>query len=92
MASSATRLHVRVDRLTRKCETMKIGYPTRDDALEACEGQMRAGRVDPGCHVMPYRCDQCGAWHTRNQRIVFTEPPPNLARHDFRRRREDPRA
>ena len=70
---------------------MKIGYATRVAALDACESQMDAGRVEPGCHVMPYRCDVCGEWHTRNQRIVFTEAPENLARHDYRRRRKDAR-
>ena len=89
MASHATRLHMRVDRLTRKCETLKIGYLTRDDALDACEGQMLAGRVSPGCHIMPYRCELCGEWHTRNQRIVFTEVPENPGQHDYRRRRKD---
>jgi hypothetical protein len=40
---------------------------------------------------MPYACDLCGAWHTRNQRIVFTEAPTNLARADDRRRKDDHR-
>jgi hypothetical protein len=89
MASKATRLHVRVDRLSRKCETLKIGYLTRAEALDACEAQMAADRVSPGCHIMPYQCASCGAWHTRNQRIVFSEPSDNLARADYRRRRNE---
>jgi hypothetical protein len=81
-------MHVRVDRLARRCESLKIGYATRVEALDACEAQMLAGRVDVGSHVMPYQCEQCGAWHTRNQRVVFTEPDTNLARADYRRRRK----
>jgi hypothetical protein len=50
-----------------------VGYATRAAALDACEAQMEAGCVEPGCHVMPYPCERCGHWHTRNQRIVFTE-------------------
>jgi hypothetical protein len=75
--------------MTRKCESLKIGYDTRAEALEACEAQMLADLVDPGCHIMPYACELCGAWHTRNQRIVFTEAPTNLARADDRRRKDD---
>jgi hypothetical protein len=51
----------------------KTAYATRAEALDACEAQMDAGRAQPGCHIMPYRCDRCGAWHTRQQRIVFIE-------------------
>ena len=51
----------------------KTAYATRAEALDACEAQMDAGRAQPGCHIMPYRCDRCGAWHTRQQRIVFPE-------------------
>jgi hypothetical protein len=87
VASRATRYHVRVDRLTRKCQTEKIGYATRAAALDACESQMNADKVEPGCHIMPYACDQCGAWHVRNQRIVVVGPPDNLARGDYRWRR-----
>ena len=85
---------MRGDLIARKCAaTLKIGHPTREAALTACEAMMLAGRVEPGCHVMPYRCDDCGEWHTRNQRIVFTEPPTNLAQYDYRQRRRkgDPR-
>jgi hypothetical protein len=93
MASYPTRHHMRGDQVARKCATtLKIGYADRAAALDACEATMRAGRVEPGCHVMPYRCDDCGEWHTRNQRIVFTEAPTNVAMRDYRRRRKgDPR-
>jgi hypothetical protein len=47
---------------------------------------MMAGRVDPGCHITPYLCDDCRRWHTRNRRIVFTERRADLARHDWPRR------
>jgi hypothetical protein len=85
MASRPTRQRIRGERLARKCETLKVGHASREAALDAAEAQMREGRVDPGCHVMPYACARCGEWHLRNERIVFSEPPANLARHDFRR-------
>jgi hypothetical protein len=66
------------------CETRQVAYATHDDALEACEAQMAAGHVAPGCHIMPVRCNVCGAWHTRPQQIVVPDGP------DARRRQEDP--
>jgi len=71
MGSTATRKRIDPRRLEVKCETHKIGYATRDAALDACEGQMTRGSVEPGCHIEPYRCDSCGDWHTRNRRITF---------------------
>jgi len=89
MATHATRLRMRGGHLpTRRCQTLKVGHATRLEALEAAERMMAAGHVSPGCHVMPYRCEACGQWHTRNQRIVFTEAPEDFARADYRRRRK----
>ena len=84
MASRPTRQRIRVDHLARKCESMKVSFATRDEALAACEQQMDAGRVSPGCHITPYRCERCGLWHMANKQIVFTEAPEDLARHDPR--------
>jgi hypothetical protein len=50
-----------------------IGYATRAEALDACEALMDADRAAPGCHIMPVYCKRCGAWHPRQQRIVFPE-------------------
>jgi len=88
MASRPTRQHlnVAVER-TRKCVTLKIGHPTRAEALDACEAMMDAGRVEPGCHLTPYACDDCGEWHIRNRRIVFLAPE-NVSRRDYRNNRK----
>jgi hypothetical protein len=86
MGSNPTRQRLRVDRGVRKCSTFKIGFATRDEALDAAERQMEAGRVSPGCHLMPYLCDRgCGEWHIRNQRIVFLAPE-DTSKHDYRRK------
>ncbi len=53
---------------------MKIGYETYDDALTAAELQMDSGAVKPGCHITPYRCDDCGAFHLWNRVIVPLDP------------------
>lgn len=88
MASDPTRMSVRVDRLSRKCETLKISYATRAEALDGCEQAMEADRVHPGCHLMPYECDACGEWHIRNHRIVFLAPA-DLSKHDYRKGEHD---
>ncbi len=81
MASKPTRLSLRTDKLDVTCETGKVSYATRDRALDGAERAMEAGRVDPGCHLTPYLCGDCGDWHVRNRRIVHV-PSPNLAKHD----------
>ncbi len=86
VASKPTRQKVRVDRLMRKCATFKVGYRTRNDGLDAAERGMEAGRVEAGCHLMPYECERCGEWHIRNQRIVFVAPD-DMSKHDYRRAR-----
>ncbi len=86
MASRATRLKVRPDRLDVKCVTLKIGHATRALALDAAEAGMLAGAVQTGCHLMPYACDRCGQWHVRNERIVFV-PPDDPGRNDYTRPR-----
>jgi hypothetical protein len=73
------------------CETRQVAYLTHDEALEACEAQMAAGHVAPGCHIMAVRCTICGAWHTRPQQIVVPDGPDPDAPLDGKRRKEDPR-
>lgn len=70
MSSSPTGLRINIDTLTRQCESQKVCYADRDLALEAAEGVMEKGRIDPGFHIMTYACDRCGYWHLYNQRIV----------------------
>ena len=64
------RQRINVARLERRCITLKICHETRDAALAAAELQMLAGRVEPGCHLTPYLCDECHRWHLRNRQIV----------------------
>jgi len=71
MATTATRLHLHPerDRFSR-CTSLKIGYGSHREAFDAAEQQMEDGRVHPGCHITPYRCNECGQWHVYNRRIV----------------------
>lgn len=85
MASRPTRRHFDVARLSRKCGTHKVGYQDKAQALEGAERGMLAGRVDPGCHLTPYRCGECGEWHVRNRRIVDL-PPADLSKRDAKSR------
>ncbi len=55
---------------TRRCESQKVGYLTRSDALEGAETAMLKGYVSPGCHLTPYACGQCQQWHLYNRVIV----------------------
>jgi len=72
MASTPTRQRVRlIAGGFRKCESEKIGYATKEEALRAAERMMDAGKVKPGCHITPYPCDRCSEWHVSNRRIVF---------------------
>ena len=71
MASQPTRQKLDPDRIHRRCESQKVCHRTRADALDAAESQMERGEVEPGCHLMPYECPQCGYWHLGNQRIVW---------------------
>ena len=85
MASHPTRLRLPVSRLAVTCESLKVSYITYDAAWDAAERAMDKGLVEPGCHLTPYRCEQCGTWHVRNRRIVWpagTRP----------RRRKEPEA
>jgi hypothetical protein len=70
MASSPTRQHLDVEKVHRRCESQKVCFASKAEALEAAEDMMQRGKVNPGCHIMPYACDQCGSWHVRNQVIV----------------------
>lgn len=67
MASHPTRLHVRE---FHKCESEKVGYQTKAEALDGAERMMEAGLVRPGCHITPYPCTRCGEWHVANRIIV----------------------
>jgi len=71
MASRPTRRRMRVTDVDfRKCASQKIGYATKDAALDAAEATMRRGNVQPGCHLTPYLCDACGEWHIYNRQVV----------------------
>ena len=71
MASSPTRLHVDVNSSGfRKCESQKIGYATKEKALDVAEQMMELGKVNPGCHITPYECETCGEWHVANRVII----------------------
>lgn len=85
MASRPTRQHLRGDQIGRRCETFKLGFSTREEALTGCEQAMEKGLVSPGCHLMPYLCDRCGEWHMKNQQIVPVAPE-DISRRDSRRR------
>lgn len=74
MASRATRLHLNVHQAIR-CDSQKVGFCSRAEALEAAENLMQQGRVMPGCHITPYECNRCGQWHVANRRIVVNLPP-----------------
>ena len=65
-----TRIRIDPQRLSRRCDTQKVCHPTREAALDTCEAQMQAGRVMPGCHLVPYQCGRCGDWHVGNKTIV----------------------
>lgn len=80
MASTPTRQH-RDPRLPHaRCESRKVSYPDRADALDAAERLMDQGRVNPGCHLTPYRCPDCRRWHLFNRTIVFVDDPYRQAR------------
>lgn len=53
-----------------RCESRKVSYPNKAAALDASERLMEQGRVEPGCHITPYECRECGDWHVYNRRIV----------------------
>lgn len=75
MASSPTRQHIRAqDPGFRKCTSMKVGYPSRAVAFDAAELMMLRGLVNPGCHITPYECAECGEWHVANRVIVPVGP------------------
>jgi len=72
MASYPTRKQVNQRASSfRRCPTQKVGYATKDLALNAAERLMETGKVRPGCHITPYECDQCPEWHVANRIIVF---------------------
>lgn len=71
MASSKTRQKVRLrDVGVKTCVSQKVSYADYDEALQAAEVMMLEGRVDPGCHITPYRCRDCSDWHVWNRPIV----------------------
>lgn len=76
MASSPTRQHAKVEaikkRRTGRCESAKVTYDSKAEALDAAEVMMDRGFVAPGCHLTPYACERCGHWHVGNRRIVFS--------------------
>lgn len=70
-AIGATRWHTR--RAVRTCATGKVCHESMAEARIAAERAMEAGEVDPGCHVEPFLCSSCHAYHTGNRRIVFRD-------------------
>lgn len=73
MASRPTRQKVNLRDLgVRRCASQKVGFSTYEDALQAAEKMMLAGKVDPGCHLTPYACEECPEWHVANRIIVWT--------------------
>lgn len=76
MASRPSRQTVRVRSFGfRKCESQKVGYKTRAEALDAAELAMMQDKVKPGCHLTPYECWRCGEWHIWNRPIIFKKEP-----------------
>lgn len=71
MASRPTRRRVYPREVGfRKCTSQKVGYSTKVEALDAAELQMLEGKVQPGCHIVPYLCRVCHEWHTANRVLV----------------------
>ena len=82
MASRHTRKRVRVrDSGFRRCESMKVGYPSREEAWTVAEQQMECGQVKPGCHLTPYQCGLCDEWHVGNRVIVQVPGRRSRPRH-----------
>jgi hypothetical protein len=65
-----TRLHIN-PLYVPHCDSHKMGYRSKEEALSNAEAVMAEGHVKPGCHITPYRCDRCGDWHLFNRRIIF---------------------
>jgi hypothetical protein len=74
MARTRTRWHLDPARIYRRCVSQKVSFRTRQDALDRAERQMEAGQVNPGCHIVPYECPDCGQWHLTNRIIVPMDP------------------
>lgn len=74
MASYPTRLTV-PERNAARCESQKMAYDTCSVANDVAEVMMSLGKVEPGCHLTPYFCDErwhnCRRWHIYNRKIVF---------------------
>ena len=71
MASYPTRLAVNLN-TARRCTSQKLGFATKDEALDTAERMMERGAVNPGCHITPYECRDCRQWHVYNRRIVWS--------------------
>lgn len=71
MASRATRQHLNLNRVGRRCLSQKVCYGTYTDAQTGAEQVMALGHVNVGCHLTPYLCDECDRWHIWNRPIVF---------------------
>lgn len=61
--------------LYRRCPSEKQEYGTYAAALDAAEMMMARGWVHAGCHIQPYTCTVCGAWHVANRRVRFRDDP-----------------
>lgn len=74
MASTKTRRHLDPARIHRRCESQKLCYVTKSEALDAAEMQMLRGAVRVGCHVVPFQCERCAYWHLRNKVLIRIGP------------------
>ena len=70
MASRPTRQRLNPAQIERRCVTQKVAFGSAEEAWTASERMMEANRVKPGCHIVPYVCLTCGAWHLANKVIV----------------------
>lgn len=75
MASNPTRKRIRAgsdefERLVR-CTSQKVSARSYGEALSMAERMMNRGAVNPGCHITPYLCEECGEFHVWNKPIVF---------------------
>lgn len=71
MASRPSRQKVHLRFLgARRCVSEKVGYDSYEAALQAAELMMLQDKAAPGCHITPYRCQECPEWHVYTKRIV----------------------
>ena len=72
MASRPTRKRIGANDViaSHGCPTGKVTHLTKAAAFETAEWMMQNDQVEPGCHLTPVDCIECGLWHVANRRIV----------------------